>query len=483
MTPTVSVVMSTFNRAEKFLPQAIRSVLAQSFTDFELIVVDDCSTDNTLEVVHDFATKDKRVIYHRTEKQSGSDTHPKNLGILKSKGKYIAYLDDDCEFLPHHLELQVTRMEHDPEIDLVYTDMQILDADQPEKPASPAISRDHDPQFLFRRNYIDTSEIMHKRDLAFQLGGWDESLPKFVDWNFVVRASKAGANFLHIPIVATNYYVFPNRKSNRVKTKSWVDPTTGMTMFEPTFDPSGCYIYLPYLGNNREDELNPRVAVFTITYDRLEYTKRMYASMKSSTDVPISWFVFDNGSKDGTQEWLKDKTPYVAGSLDGKNKGLSYASNYCIDRIMKNPGEFQIVIKIDNDCEFMTKKWLESMIDLWKRNHMLYMSPYVEGLVHNPGGAVRVGHGYLGPYYIEVTEHIGGIIAAIDAKAYKHFRWTDQFLHGNQDREASNAFRKLNYMPFYIPMHRVMHMDGTSLQQEKFPEYFERRKHEKTATL
>lgn len=480
MRPTVSVVMSTFNRAEKQLPRAIQSVIDQTYTDWELIIVDDCSTDNTLEVVHNFSQKDKRVIYALTEKNSGSDTHPKNVGVMKSRGKYICYLDDDCEFLPHHLDILVRKLDKDPTIDVVYCDMQILDEDHPEMKPQPAIAKDPDAQFLFRRNHIDTSEVMHRRDAIFIVGGWDETLPKFVDWNLWVRMTKWGCKFERVGIAATNYYVHSNRKSNRVQTRTWVDQATGMTMFEPTFDPAGCYIYLPYLGNDRQAELNPLVAVFTITYDRIEYTKRMRKSMKESTKYPFSWFVFDNGSKDGTNQWLHLETPYSAGSIT--NKGLTYASNFLIDRIVKDQ-EYQIIIKVDNDCEFMTKRWLESIVDLWKRNHMLYVSPYVEGLVHNPGGAVRVGQAFLGPYYVEVTEHIGGIFAAIDAHAYKKFRWTDQFLHGNQDREASMAFVKQNYMPCYLPMHRVCHMDGTSKQQEVYPEYFERRKKEKQTTL
>ena len=480
MQPKVSVIISTFNRAARFLPGAIQSVLDQTFKDFELLVVDDCSTDETLKVIHDFSLKDKRVIYQKTQKQSGSDCQPKNVGLMKSRGQYIAYLDDDCEFLPNHLAILLAALEKNPELDLVYCDMQILDADHPEKKPSPAFSKDHDPQFLFRRNYIDSSEIMHKRDLAFQVGGWDESLPKFVDWNLVVRMSKAGGKFQRVPVVATNYYTFPDRKSVRVKTNAYRDPLTGETIFEPTFSPAGCLIYLPYLGNDRESEKNPKVAIFTITYDRLDYTKRMFESMQKSAKYPFSWFVFDNGSKDGTQDWVAKQTPYVAGSI--KNTGLTYASNFLIERIMKD-GEYQIIIKVDNDCEFMTKGWLKTIVDLYKRNHMLYISPYVEGLVQNPGGAVRIGYTFMGPYYIEVTEHIGGIFAAIAAKAYEKFRWNDQFLHGNQDREASKAFLRQNYMPFYLPMHRVMHMDGTSRQAEKYPDYFERRKTEKQTTL
>lgn len=473
--------MSTFNRAERFLPKAIESVLNQSEKDFELIVVDDCSTDNTLEIVHEYAKKDKRVVYAKTPFNSGSDTLPKNLGVLKSRGQYIAYLDDDCRFHEYHLAILLERLEKNPDIDVVYCDMQIFNADKPSEPPQPAIAKDFDTQFLINRNFIDTSEVMHRRDNIFQVGGWDQELPKFVDWNLWVRMMKAGARFERVRTVATDYYVHPNRKSNKVETKSWFDPRFGMTMFEPTFDTAGCYIYLPYLGNDREEEKNPSVAIFTITYERLEYTKRMHESMRQSTRYPYEWFVFDNGSKDGTNDFVKKQTKFISGSFE--NKGLTYASNFCIDRIMKTPGEFQIVIKVDNDCEFMTKGWLETIVDMWRRNHMLYISPYVEGLVHNPGGAPRVGQAFVGPYYVEVTEHIGGIFAAIDARAYREFRWTDQFLHGNQDREASMRFANDGFMPCYVPMHRVMHMDGTEGQQTKFPEYFERRIKEKRTTL
>jgi len=483
MTPKISVIMSTFNRADRFLGRAIESVLSQTEKDFELIVVDDCSTDNTLELVHDYAKKDNRVIYAVTPFNSGSDTMPKNLGILRSRGQYIAYLDDDCEFHPYHLDILLKRLERNPDIDVAYCDMQIFNADEPDAPPQPAIAMDFDAQFLINRNYIDTSEVMHRRDAVFAVGGWDQTLPKFVDWNLWVRMVKSGARFMRVPMVATNYYVHPNRKSNKVETKSWFDHRLGMTMFEPTFDAAGCYVYLPYLGDDREEEKNPSVAIFTITYDRLDYTQRMHESMRRSTRYPYEWFVFDNGSADGSQEWLKKQTKFLSGTATGTNKGLTYSSNFCLDRIMRQPGEFQIVIKIDNDCEFMTKGWLETIVDLWKRNHMLYLSPYVEGLVHNPGGAPRVGQAFIGPYYVEVTEHIGGIFAAIDARAYSKFRWSDQFLHGNQDREASIAFSNDGYMPAYVPMHRVNHMDGTEGQHKKYPDYFARRVVEKKTTL
>jgi len=482
--PKISVIMSTFNRAETFLPAAIKSVLDQTYKDFELIVVDDCSTDNTKEVVESFAEKDNRVLYIPMERNTGSDTKPKNTGILAAQGEFISFVDDDTELFPYHLEVLISKLENNPKLDVVYSDMLIRYASQPEKGLQPAIALDFDAQFLLKRNFIDMSEVLFRKQMAFNVGGFDEKLPKFVDWNLWVRMAKWGAKFERVPVATLKYTAHEASKSARVKTKAWVDPQTGMTMFEPTFNPSGCEIFLPNLGENKAEEM-PRVAIFSLTYGRLDYTKRIIKSLQESTAYPFDWFVWDNNSDDGTQEWLKGleiKNGNVFHMFSEKNLGITGGSNNILDYIKSSPlgNEYQIIIKVDNDCEFMTKHWLEDFINMWKQNHMLYMSPYPEGLVHNPGGGPRIGRGYVGKNMIEVTLHIGGLCAFIDAKAYDHFRWSDQFLHGNQDSEASLTFRKMSYMPCYVSKHRICHMDTTEGQHEKYPQYFERRKEEKT---
>ncbi|MGB9592367.1 MAG: glycosyltransferase family 2 protein, partial [Candidatus Kryptoniota bacterium] len=101
----MSVIIPTYNRAD-LLPRAIRSVLAQTFTDFELIVVDDGSIDNTREVVDKFTHLDARVKYI-WEPNSGRPAVPKNKGIENASGEYIAFLDHDDEWLPAKLEKQL----------------------------------------------------------------------------------------------------------------------------------------------------------------------------------------------------------------------------------------------------------------------------------------------------------------------------------------------------------------------------------------
>jgi glycosyltransferase involved in cell wall biosynthesis len=107
--PTFSVIIPTYNRA-CLLPRAIRSVLSQTFEDFELIVVDDATTDSTGEVVASF--EDERIIYVRRE-ESGSAAAARNTGIQRARGECICLLDDDDEYLPGFLETTLRILERD----------------------------------------------------------------------------------------------------------------------------------------------------------------------------------------------------------------------------------------------------------------------------------------------------------------------------------------------------------------------------------
>ena len=108
MNDLVSIIMPSYNTA-KFISETIESVLAQTYTDWELIIVDDCSTDNTDEVVESFLP-DNRIKYIKNEKNSGA-AFSRNRALCEAKGKWIAFLDSDDVWLPEKLEKQIAFME------------------------------------------------------------------------------------------------------------------------------------------------------------------------------------------------------------------------------------------------------------------------------------------------------------------------------------------------------------------------------------
>lgn len=105
-TPLVSVIIPCFN-AESFIEQSIKSVINQTYQNWELLVIDDCSEDKSWQIINSFCKADKRIRSFRTTRPSGSPSHPRNIGISESQGEFIAFLDADDLWLPNKLEEQV----------------------------------------------------------------------------------------------------------------------------------------------------------------------------------------------------------------------------------------------------------------------------------------------------------------------------------------------------------------------------------------
>jgi glycosyltransferase involved in cell wall biosynthesis len=187
--PQVSVIIPTRNRSD-FLRAALSSVLKQTYQNFEIIVVDDASTDDTATVVASFNDERIRFLQHETNKGGSA---ARNTGIHASKCDYIAFLDDDDEWLPDKLRKQMeVLVASPPEVGGVYTGC--LDVDK----ASGKVIRQRIPTKrgnLFRdlliQNCVGGTSTMLLRKVCFQqVGLFDESLPRSQDYDLWIRISQ-----------------------------------------------------------------------------------------------------------------------------------------------------------------------------------------------------------------------------------------------------------------------------------------------------
>jgi glycosyltransferase involved in cell wall biosynthesis len=124
--PAVSIVTCTYNRAH-LIAETIDHVLAQTFDDFEYIIVDESSTDNTEDVVKKFT--DSRIHYYKIPNTNGHLSTLRNFGMRKSTGKYIAFVDSDDLWLPEKLRKQVEAFDADPSIGFSYTDIETFSSE------------------------------------------------------------------------------------------------------------------------------------------------------------------------------------------------------------------------------------------------------------------------------------------------------------------------------------------------------------------
>ena len=123
--PVVSVIVPTFNR-EKLLPRALDSILNQTYSDWEIVIVDDGSTDNTAGLVADYKRRigDRILCLHQPNR---GVSRARNRGIDECRGRFVAFLDSDDEFLPNKLQRQLDLFEMRPELGLVYSDYSFVD--------------------------------------------------------------------------------------------------------------------------------------------------------------------------------------------------------------------------------------------------------------------------------------------------------------------------------------------------------------------
>ena len=210
----VSVILPTYNRAHQ-VGRAIQSVLDQTYQDFEIIVVDDASTDNTEEVVQGFT--DERVGYIRQKENAGAGA-ARNIGIQLSQGDYIAFQDSDDEWLPEKLEKQIEVFKTvSAKVGVVYTDMLRIHSDgRAEYWNSPTLTDGciiDAKKLEYQVLNIGIQSTLIKKECFKKAGVFDEKFPRFIDLELFIRLSKH-FGFYHIQEPLVKYYVTEGISSN-----------------------------------------------------------------------------------------------------------------------------------------------------------------------------------------------------------------------------------------------------------------------------
>lgn len=185
----ISVVIPTHNRCES-LKNAIRSVIAQTYKDFEILIVDDASTDNTQSYAS--ALKNKNIYYIRLNTNKGG-CHARNEGIKKSSGELIAFLDDDDLWFPKKLEKQI-KLFSSYNLDFCFSAKKVIYSNSKKCRVSALKPKFVDPyKSIMYDNYIGTtSTILLRKKLIEQINGFDEQLPALQDYDLYIRLLENG---------------------------------------------------------------------------------------------------------------------------------------------------------------------------------------------------------------------------------------------------------------------------------------------------
>ena len=210
MVPLVSILMPVYKTAP-YLREAMDSMLSQTFADFELIVLNDCSPDNAEEILE--AYDDPRIVRYKGEKNAGL-SNVLNVGIGMARGKYVARMDSDDLSLPRRLQVQVDFLEAHPEIDLVSVGMQLFGAKE------EVWVRERNPEKV-KINALFHSPILHASSLwrknRFEDNGlcFRQEMVPAEDYDLWTRALLKGLKLVNLPDILYRYRIHPDQATTQ----------------------------------------------------------------------------------------------------------------------------------------------------------------------------------------------------------------------------------------------------------------------------
>jgi len=220
------------------------------------------------------------------------------------------------------------------------------------------------------------------------------------------------------------------------------------------------------------------IAWFSLCRDRLQYTKDCFASLWENAGMPFDHYVFDNGSDDGTKEWLTENADrWKWRGWSAINRGISSGSNLCLDAILRQ--DYDLVAKFDNDCFVRTPNILPQICDVMREaGENWILSPRVEGINKQPKRARNV---EIAGHPVGVTAIVGGLFHIVPAAVYRRYMEQGGFpetlpkAHGQDDHFCHWFKTTQRGNCGYIEDLVVSHHETTDGQAKRFPEYFTRK--------
>ncbi|EIM65228.1 glycosyltransferase [Desulfobacter postgatei] len=318
--PLISVIMPVYNRVA-IVGEAIASVLAQSYHYFELIVVDDCSTDATESAVQAFHDDRIRLI---TLPENKGPSAARNAGLQVAQGEILAYLDSDNTWDDRYLAAIAGAFETLPDADAVYSGI-LLYRNRDSSPFAVRYGHYH-RALLENRNYIDMNIFSHRRGLMDRMSGFDQNMKRYVDYDFILRASESGTVY-SVPILLCRYNY--NKADNTVT----ADPR-----YESHLNPIHKHLQArnaARLEASGHAGLDHPVAVIIPNWQSLdEINECLDALTAKDWKGQLKIIVIDNASDRDVVNYLVDRE--AAGDIDliqnKRNYGFTYAVNQGIRR-------------------------------------------------------------------------------------------------------------------------------------------------------
>lgn len=487
--PLISILIPVYNVKGTYLKECLDSILAQTYDNYEIVIVNDASTNkDTLKILEKYANNSKIRIKHR--KKNGHISKASNDALRMAQGDFVALVDDDDILAKNALYEIVRVLNEDRKIDFVYSDEDKITTYG--KRYDPHFKPDWSPDTFLSLNYISHFGVIRK-SLVEQVGGFREGFEGAQDYDLYLRVTEATDKIYHIPKILYHWRAVPGSTAETITNKNYA-VNNGKKAIESALRrreikgevkiAENCpYYYVKY-----ETKKRPKISVIIPTKDMAKMLKHCLKSVfERTTYENYEVIVVDNNSeKEETFDLFKE---YEKNYDNFRVIKAKFEFNYAkINNLAVKESEGDYIVLLNNDTEIITPEWLEIMLGYASQKHVGTVGPkllYGDNTIQHAGTVMGLGvasHVFVGEKgdavvwggRLSVPYNYSAITAACLMVAKK--KWQEV---GGLEEKLKVAYNDVDfnlkllergYYNIFVPMVEVYHYESKSRGVDDTPE-------------
>ena len=416
--PSFSIVMAVHNTEPAELDMAIRSVIAQSYSNWQLCIADDASTRPEIrELLLDFAEQDRRIRVQFSRERGGISATC-NAAWQMATGDYITFLDHDDTLSPHALAYICEALEQSPEADMLYSDEDKID--RAGKRYDPIFKPDWAPDLLLSENYICHLLVL-RTDLAEKIGRFDSTVDGSQDYDLILRASEQAQDIRHIPKVLYHWRASIRSTATTIENKQYALTAAQEAIQRHCLrtDKPMRVTATDIVGRWRmRYEIPPdtRVSIIIASGGKENVLRANLRSIIQKTTYPsYEIVVMDNSRADGIRKLTAEfqKSSEHVRYIDWRSKPFNYSQ---INNTAARQCDSQALLFLNDDTSVISGEWLEAMLELAMRPEV----GAVGAKLLYPDGRIQHGGVVLGLY-----DNCGHAFKGLDGNVRHYFDFSD----------------------------------------------------------
>ena len=493
--PKISVIIPVYNIGKEYLSQCIDSILNQSYSNFEICLVDDCSTNQeTKETLKEYEKIDERVKV-KFRNKNGHISKASNDALKMATGEFVALVDNDDTLDEDAFYEMVSVLNQNKKIDMIYSDEDKINLNG--QRCDPNFKSDFAPDSLLSSNYI-CHLVLLRKSIVDEIGGFRVGYEGAQDYDLFLRYTEKTNRIYHIPKILYHWRMVPGSTSMEIDNKSYA-LNRGKQALEDALKRRNIkgivhiannvpYYHIEYAIKN-----SPKVMIIIPTRDYADITEKCLMSIYNKTTYKNFevCLVNNNSEKKETFELFeKYKKLYKNFQVIDANFEFNYSrlNNLAVE---KTKSDF--IVLLNNDTEIITPNWLEILLGYASQEHvgavgvkLLYPDNTVQhaGIILGIGGVAA--HAFVNCRRDEIVwggrlsvpYNYGAVTAAclmVDRKKYNEVNGLEEELQvAFNDVDFNLKLLKKGYYNIVVPQVEVYHYESKSRGLDDTPEKYKR---------